>query len=91
MVGASGAICGLWGAAARHAPDGGVAPLRSAQVRGNIVLFTQMNVVLFLILFALVRLTDGVGGLAWEAHLGGFLFGLLLGPWFAPRPNDLIG
>lgn len=91
MVGASGAICGLWGAAARYAPDGGVAPLRSAQVRGNIVLFTQMNVVLFLILFALVRLSGGVGGLAWEAHLGGFLFGLLLGPWFAARPSDFMG
>lgn len=91
MVGASGAICGLWGAAARYAPDGGVAPLRSAQVRRNVVPFVQMNVILFLILFALVRLSGGVGGLAWEAHLGGFLFGLLLGPWFAPRPRDLTG
>jgi len=91
MVGASGAICGLWGAAARYAPDGGVAPLRSTQVRRSVVPFVQMNVVLFLILFALVRLSGGVGGLAWEAHLGGFLFGLLLGPWFAPRPRDLMG
>ena len=83
MVGASGAICGLWGAAARYAPDGGVAPLRSEQVRRHVVPFVQMNLVLFLILFALVRLFGGVGGLAWEAHLGGFLFGLLAGPRFA--------
>ncbi len=85
MVGASGALCGLWGAVARYAPDGGIAPLTSEQVRRNVIPFVQMNLVLFLILFALVRLSGGVGGLAWEAHLGGFLFGLLAGPWFALR------
>lgn len=90
MVGASGAICGLWGAAARYAPDGGVAALTSEQVRRNVVPFVQMNLVLFLILFAVVRLSGGVGGLAWEAHLGGFLFGLLAGPWLAPRPRDPV-
>lgn len=84
MVGASGAICGLWGAVARYAPGGGIAPLRSEQVRRNVIPFVQMNVILFLILFVLVRLSGSVGGLAWEAHLGGFLFGLLAGPWFAP-------
>lgn len=88
MVGASGAICGLWGTVARYAPDGGVAPLTSEQVRRNVIPFVQMNVILFLILFALVRLSGGVGGLAWEAHLGGFVFGLLAGPLFAPRTRD---
>lgn len=91
MVGASGAICGLWGAAARYPPDGGIAPLRSTQVRRAVIPFVQMNLVLFLILFALVRLSGGVGGLAWEAHLGGFLFGLLAGPWLAPRPSGEAG
>ena len=89
MVGASGAICGLWGAAARFNPDGGVAALTSRPVREHVVAFLKMNVVLFLILFALVRLSGGVGGLAWEAHLGGFLFGLLAGPRLAPRDRPV--
>jgi membrane associated rhomboid family serine protease len=32
-------------------------------------------------------LTDG--GIAWEAHVGGFLAGLLLFSWFDPKPSDL--
>jgi membrane associated rhomboid family serine protease len=31
-------------------------------------------------------LTDG--GIAWEAHVGGFLAGLLLFSWFDPKPSD---
>jgi membrane associated rhomboid family serine protease len=85
MVGASGAICGLWGAATRFDPEGGVASLTSRRVREQVVAFVKMNVILFLVLFALVWLSGGVGGLAWEAHLGGFLFGLLAGPRLAPR------
>lgn len=85
MVGASGAICGLWGAAARFDPGGGVAALTSRRVRDQVVEFLKMNAILFAILFVLVRLSGGVGGLAWEAHLGGFLFGLLFGPRLAPR------
>ena len=85
MVGASGAICGLWGAAVRVDFDGGLVPLRSGQVWNHVKAFAKANIILFLILFALVRLSGGVGGLAWEAHLGGFLFGLLAVPWLAPR------
>lgn len=87
MVGASGALCGLWGAAARFDPEGGVASLTSRRVRDQVVGFLKMNAILFFILFVIVRLSGGVGGLAWEAHLGGFLVGLLLGPRLAPRPG----
>ncbi|WP_298747402.1 rhomboid family intramembrane serine protease [uncultured Brevundimonas sp.] len=80
MVGASGAICGLWGAAARVDFDGGIVPLRSRQVWKNVKAFAKTNVILFLVLFAIVRVSGGVGGLAWEAHLGGFLFGLFAMP-----------
>lgn len=80
MVGASGAICGLWGAAARFDPDGSIASLRSRRVREQIRSFAIMNVVVFGILFAITRAVGASGGLAWEAHLGGFLFGLLIGP-----------
>ena len=80
MVGASGAIFGLWGAAARIGPDGGIVPLISAQVRREAISVLKVNVVLFAILWVLVRMSGGVGGLAWEAHIGGFLLGLLVMP-----------
>lgn len=83
MVGASGAICGLWGAAARVDFDGGLVPLRSGQVWEQIKAFAKTNAILFTVIFVLVRLVGGKGGLAWEAHLGGFLFGLFAMPWFA--------
>tara|TARA_R110002051_G_C8593707_1_gene479214 strand:- start:56 stop:757 length:702 start_codon:yes stop_codon:yes gene_type:complete len=91
MVGASGAICGLWGAATRIGPDGDMVPLRSSPVWTQVKAFLRMNLVLFAVLFGLVWLSGGQGGLAWEAHLGGFLFGLLamprLVPILAPAPN----
>lgn len=84
MVGASGAICGLWGALARLGPDGEVMPWRSRQVLMNLRNFAVMNVILFALLFFL---TAGRGGLAWEAHLGGFLVGLFLTPRLAMPPR----
>ncbi len=85
MVGASGAICGVWGAASRIGPEGEIVPIRSDQVWVQAKAFVKMNLVLFVILFALARMSGGPGGLAWEAHLGGFLFGLFAVPWLAPR------
>jgi membrane associated rhomboid family serine protease len=85
MVGASGAICGLWGAAARIGPEGGIVPIRSGPVWAQVKAFAKMNLILFGIIFILVWMTGGQGGLAWEAHLGGFLFGLFALPWLAPR------
>jgi len=88
MVGASGAICGLWGAASRIGPDGDILPMRSGQVWEQVKVFSKMNLILFGILFVLVRMSGGAGGLAWEAHLGGFLFGLFTVPYLAPRRAD---
>ena len=82
IVGASGAICGLWGLAVRcDIETGHTRPLLSKIVLGGVRQFVISNIVLFGILFLLVRLEGGAGGLAWEAHLGGFLFGLLAAPW----------
>ena len=85
MVGISGAICGLWGATLRLPPERGwaLAPLFSRQVVWGARQFAISNAIIFAIIFALVFLSGGgVGGLAWEAHLGGFLFGLLAVPLF---------
>ena len=88
MVGASGAICGLWGLTARlDTEHGGLVPLWSRQVWSHVRPFLIGNVVLFAILFTMAWMANAPGGLAWEAHLGGFLTGLLLAPLFTPaRP-----
>lgn len=88
MVGASGALCGLWGALSRIGPDGGIVPVRSQLVWVQVKAFAKMNLILFAILFVLVRMSGGAGGLAWEAHLGGFLFGLFAMPFLIRRSGQ---
>lgn len=89
LVGASGAISGMMGAAARfgfhidrragRARFGGpVLPFRAV--------FTSRGVVVFLAVWLAVNLLmafgfgtpDGSARIAWEAHIGGFLAGFLL-------------
>lgn len=82
MLGASGAISGLWGAAARIGSEAELLPLRSRHVLRVVRRFAITNAVLFALVFLLALLARGQGGLAWEAHLGGFLFGLLAIPLF---------
>ena len=84
MVGASGAICGLWGAVTRIGENGAFVPIRSLQVWRQIKAFVINNAILFGILFVLVLMSGGKGGLAWEAHVGGFLFGFLAFSLFDP-------
>ena len=80
-VGASGAIFGLWGAVARLAGPGQIklAPLFSRGVGQQIVSAVISNLV---VVFAAAGfgLASGVGiiGIAWQAHLGGFVAGILL-------------
>jgi membrane associated rhomboid family serine protease len=83
MVGASGAICGLLGLAARLDPESrALVPLRSVAIGRALVDFAKWNLVLFLALYVLVWMSGGAGGLAWEAHLGGFAVGLFGAPFF---------
>lgn len=73
VVGASGAISGLWGAASRLlGRDGRLAPMFGRQVVTQAVVFTVLNL--------LIGVAGGFGSLniAWEAHLAGYLAGLLL-------------
>lgn len=86
MLGASGAICGLWGAAARLASrHGELTRLNDRQVWLNVRNFALMNLILVLLISGpqfLLRGGEATGGIAWEGHLGGFLAGLLLVPLF---------
>lgn len=85
MVGASGAIFGLWGAAARVGPQADAVPLWSKQVGRNVRDAVISNVILVVLLFAISRSGDVQIKLAWEAHLGGFLVGLFLMPHLMQR------
>lgn len=80
MVGASGAIFGLWGGVTRLSRQGELLPLFSRDVGRQLGGPIIANVVVVLA-FGL----SGSGGIAWQAHLGGFLFGILAIGAFLPR------
>lgn len=79
-IGASGAACGLYAAyLLALAPDWRIA-IRAPQVWQMAFYFLAVNVGL-----AMLARTSGVFPIAWEAHLGGFVGGVLLYPLLAPR------
>ena len=74
-LGFSGAICALWGLNARLTPiPGRVWRMTAPPVLAVLRQFAVMNVLVLVML----ELTGG--GLAWQAHLGGFALGFLAAP-----------
>ncbi len=75
IIGASGAVSGLFGAVVR---------LRMRRQLMVIASFLAINLV-----FAVTGLSfgGGVSGIAWEAHIGGFMAGWLLLPMLTSRPR----
>jgi len=96
VVGASGAICGLWGAASRMGYGGRVIGLFDRQVWLNLRNFAFMNLILvalFVVPQLLFGATEIQSFIAWEAHVGGYLLGLFAIPfvqrlsgWREPPP-----
>lgn len=107
MVGASGAISGLMGATMRFlftAVDGnGLAALRedprSAPLMPLSAALTDKRVVLVTVVFLAANILAvlglgglNAGGIAWEAHIGGYFAGLLtFGIFDAPQTDDSSG
>lgn len=86
MVGASGALYGMIGLMIRTSADGGtVLAVRSRRIRRIGWDLVKQNAFLFALLALMAWASGTAGGLAWEAHLGGFLFGLFIGPKLLPR------
>ena len=77
MVGASGAIAGVMGAYLVMFPN---ARIRSLIILGFIILFRDVTAKWLLgIWFVLQFFTAPNSGVAWMAHVGGFVFGILAG------------
>jgi len=96
VVGASGAISGLMAAALRMLP--GQAPWAEPGTAPLAPLFSR-QILIFTVVWAAINIVAGITGLgvggesgliAWQAHLGGFLAGLLFcGPFDALRPRQV--
>jgi membrane associated rhomboid family serine protease len=89
MIGASGAIAGVLGAYLIFFPRA-----RVASIVPIVFIFTIVEIpaVLFLVFWFVSQLFSGLmalegasGGVAWWAHIGGFVFGLIAANLFAPR------
>jgi len=89
LIGASGAISGMTGAAARFAfrvdrrrrPAafaGAPLPLAAALANRNVLLFVAVWMVLNLVAGLGLLTGAGTGPIAWQAHVGGFIAGFLL-------------
>ena len=87
VIGASAAVSGLMGAAFRMMPHGSHAPLQPLFSRPVLLwsaIWIALNVFAGLTGFGAGA---GVHLVAWQAHIGGFLAGLLLFSLFDPVPR----
>jgi len=89
VIGASGAIAGVLGAYFIFYPRGRITTILPIFIFIQVI---EIPAVIYLLLWFAIQLYAGIaagqqgaamGGVAWWAHVGGFLFGLALGPLLA--------
>lgn len=92
-IGASGAIAGVIGAYVRRFP---YAWINVLQPVGLLPIFLYMPALMFAGIWFLMQVTQAAGssllpqaggGVAWWAHIGGFIMGWWLQPRISPKPN----
>jgi membrane associated rhomboid family serine protease len=89
VIGASGAIAGILGAYFVLYPRAWITTILPIFV---LVYFVEIPAIVYLLVWFVAQLYAGVsqgpelaGGVAWWAHVGGFLVGMLVGPMLATR------
>lgn len=92
MIGASGAIAGVLGAYLVLYPRSRIASLVPIFFIFTIV---EIPAFIFLIFWFLSQIYSGLfalqgsaGGVAWWAHIGGFVFGILIASFFSGRKTN---
>jgi membrane associated rhomboid family serine protease len=90
MIGASGAVAGVLGAYLILFPRSRIASLVPIFITFTLV---ELPAFIFLIFWFVSQLYSGLfaiqgggaSGIAWWAHIGGFLFGMMIALFFRPR------
>jgi membrane associated rhomboid family serine protease len=93
MIGASGAISGILGAYLLLYPHARVLVLLPLGVFTRLVRLPALAVLGFWFVLQIINsllVTNGGGGVAWGAHVGGFVAGLVLIPLFKQRDVRLF-
>ena len=84
MIGASGAIYGVVGLLVFMLLSEELDPAQDGEIPSAVTEFLRRNLFFLLLLLMSSVLAGLSGGIAWEAHLGGFFFGFCIGPWIVP-------
>jgi membrane associated rhomboid family serine protease len=93
VIGASGAIAGVLGAYFVLYPRAKISTVLPIFV---LMYFVQIPAIVYLLIWFVAQLYSGLsqsgqssGGVAWWAHVGGFLVGMILGPLLATRTTQV--